>query len=424
MRIYIFYEHAFEPGGAPVGIRHFANALSSAHQVYLVGRRTHPLPQLLDGITPRTYRSLADLHRHLPGWLSADEPALLFLVGYFIRPNVGVAWHARRRGIPVVLHPIAQVDQIALSGKIFTHGCDIRRLEQRAVNHLTLSKRLAARLTPHAKQLYKHTAGALLNRFTEYVATLSAYERQRYLEQYARPETDFLLLPWGIDAFDASADTATSFYRDHLGLKDRRRNFVVWSRLDWHYKGLDRLLHGVRRARERLAGAPLPFRLYLCGPDYRTGSVRASRYITDHGLEEEVRLLLPGSYRAGDRSPLRDADASILLSRWDGSPRALRESIEYGVPIMVSPETNFGELVGTYNAGLVVDEPDDPDKVADALISLSDRELLVRCQRGAMGLVQALSWSAVAHRFVTQYAERQDRRTARPRLASRKATGS
>ena len=54
--------------------------------------------------------------------------------------------------------------------------------------------------------------------------------------------------------------------------------------------------------------------------------------------------------------PLKKADYSILLGKWDGSPRSLRESINYNVPIIVSRETNFEDLVNLTNCGIVLKE--------------------------------------------------------------------
>lgn len=402
MRIYIFYQDAFEPGGAPVGVRQLAMALGTRYEVCLVGRQgRHRSP--VGSVRTRAYRSLLGLIQNLPRWLRADRPDMLILVGFFLAPNALVARITRRLGIDVILHPIAQVDAATFSGKVFTHGCDVRELERRRINHLTPSKRLLDRISPLTKSAYVRSAGTMINRCSDYIAVLSPYERDRYQEEYPRPDRIFLQLPWGIDPIDTATDSPHHFYHRRYGAARSTRNFIVWSRLDWHYKGLDRLLHGVRHLRDRIGADAVPFRLHLCGPDYRAGSVLASRYIADHDLQDVVQLLLPGTYRAGDRSPLRDADASILLSRWDGSPRALRESVYYSVPVLVSRETNFGELVATYGSGRVVADADDPSSVSDCLHDLATQRQLCRYRRGAAQLAGALSWTSTAEEFVCQY---------------------
>ena len=53
--------------------------------------------------------------------------------------------------------------------------------------------------------------------------------------------------------------------------------------------------------------------------------------------------------------PFVSADYSILLSRWDGFPRSLRESIFYNIPIIASKETNFGDIINKTDCGYLID---------------------------------------------------------------------
>ncbi len=401
MRIAVFYEHAFEPGGAPIGIRHLVHGLSRAHDVTLWGKN-HPLDSpLLRHIQCRRYTGLRDLYCQLPGWIERDRPEALLLVGFFLLINVPVARLARRHGVPVILHPLAQVWDEAFQGKIFTDIYDVRRLEAQAVNKVNARHRLAGWLNPYLKKGFKYTAGHLLAQQSTGVAVLSKTERRQFLRHYPAFTPTFLPLPWGIDTIETPPRVAAHYYRDVLGCDAARPNFIVWSRLDWYYKGLDRLLEGVRVLQARLGGGKLPFRLYLSGPDYRAGSVQAARYIAAHGLEHSVALLLPGSYEPGSKAPLQDADASILLSRWDGSPRALRESLYYGRPVLVSQETNFAELVRATRSGLIVKDADDAEEVAGCLAALTEERRRARYAEGAMRLAQWLDWHLVADRFAT-----------------------
>ena len=49
-----------------------------------------------------------------------------------------------------------------------------------------------------------------------------------------------------------------------------------------------------------------------------------------------------------------DADFIVLFSRWDGFPRVLRESLSSGIPIIVSKETHFSEIINEFKVGIVV----------------------------------------------------------------------
>ncbi|MEM6338259.1 MAG: glycosyltransferase, partial [Bacteroidota bacterium] len=328
MRISIFYRNVFEPGGAPVGIRHLANRLAKRHDVALWGHATDDEWPLLDGVQQRSYVGRSELTRRLPGWIATDAPEILLVIGFFLPDNIPVVRAARRAGVPTVLHPMAQVWDSALKGKIFTHGCDVRALEKKRINRDGLVARVSNWLNPAAKRAFMHSVGRAMGLGTDAVAVLSDDERTQFQSYFPRPDRDFVTMEWGVDELETMPDDSAHFFRDTLGVSTDRPNLIVWSRLDWHYKGLDRLLNGVAEVKRRQS--EVPFRLYLCGPDYREGSVLARQFIAQHGLQDDVFVFLPGDYTPGSKTPLRDADASVLLSRWDGSPRALRESLLFG----------------------------------------------------------------------------------------------
>lgn len=396
MRITIFYNDAFQQGGAPIGVRHLAQQLARQHAVTLWGETTpHAFPELAS-VARRMYGTLGSLARALRTHLHDQRPDVVLVIGFFIHDNMLAVWQARRAGVPVVLHPLAQVWDRALEGKVFTHGCDVRELEAQLVNRDRLQQRVANRLNPYFKKAFMHTLGRYIARQSDRVAVLSSEERRQFQAHYPRPDEDFLPLPWGVDEINPTQPDTQHFFQDVLGYRDPVPNFIVWSRLDWHYKGLDRLLEGVRTVRDAWTGDERPFRLFLCGPDYREGSLQAQAFIDTHGLKEWVRVLYAGDYVPGSKTPLRDAEASVLLSRWDGSPRALRESLLLGTPIMVSRETNFAEIVQAHDCGMVIDNPDDPQEVAAGLLRMAEAQHMPAWQAGTAVVRTRLNWGAIA----------------------------
>lgn len=399
MNLSIFYEHGCEAGGAPAGVRNLAAGLErSGHDVQLIAQQCSGTRFEAPGVRVRTYRNRRDLRDRFAGWLAQDQPDAVLLIGFFIPANLVALDCATRAGVPVVLHPLAQVWPKALETKIFTNGWDVRSLERRKVNRPPLGQYAKILLSPVLKRAYMRTIGAPLGTRSSRIAVLSSEERRAFQHFFPRPNSDFLSLPWGIDPGWDRAGGQDDFFHATVGVTPGLANFVVWSRLDWHYKGLDRLLEGVRRDHAASNG-DLPYRLFLCGPDYRGGTVRARAYVARHGLAGTVKVLGPGDYQPGSLAPLRDADASILLSPWDGSPRALRESIALGTPIVVSRETNFGDLVDRFGCGTVVGDPDAPEQVARALRIASDGATLQRWRAGIARAAEVLEWTAIAGRF-------------------------
>ena len=86
------------------------------------------------------------------------------------------------------------------------------------------------------------------------------------------------------------------------------------------------------------------------GPNYNRGEEYISAKIKEQHLKNRVFLYEESVWR-GTTLPLQCADYSILLSRWDGYPRSLRESVSMSVPIIASEETNFWDLINKTNCG-------------------------------------------------------------------------
>ena len=91
------------------------------------------------------------------------------------------------------------------------------------------------------------------------------------------------------------------------------------------------------------------------GFDYNHGLSKIKNLISKLNLDKKV-IITPSKIWKSTKIPLIKADYSILLSRWDGFPRSLRESLYFNVPIIASIETNFSDLIQNFKCGYVVKE--------------------------------------------------------------------
>ena len=373
----IFYEDAFDTGGAPIGLQHLMRALSPHEPVYVYGKATSAQPDIGTAVR-REYPSAAKLPALLEEWLTVDRPVRMLVIGFFLPHNPIAVRVAHRLGVEVALHPMSQVSDVMFQDRVFTHGCDVTELEQQTVNAERIKDRVAAQVSPVAKKVFCATAGRFMTSRSTHLAALSREEARQVKALYPGSSLSYLAMPWGIDVESIPDESEESFYRrldaqardnsdvpgDNFAsaaatvaaddassgshetvpsdqvptgaaVATRPANFVVWSRLDFRFKGLDRALAGARWANEHTDGNP-GFRLYLSGPDYRGGTIAAQSFIDEFGLADVVKILGPEQYGAGSKAPLRDADATVLLSRWDGSPRTLREAAHFGTPMLVT----------------------------------------------------------------------------------------
>jgi glycosyltransferase involved in cell wall biosynthesis len=402
MKIAIFYRDVFLPGGMAGEIMGIANALANRHEVFVWGVEG-TISQAFDAkVQCKYYARIRDIRKQFSAWLRETKPDLVLLAGFFIIDNLPATRAIKQAGIPMVLYPLAQVTTPVMAGKIFTQDPDVRKLEQGGLQLPNLKEKLMIQINPMLKTAYLNSIGKFLTANSRMIAVLSEFEANHFRKYLPTYTGRFTQLRWGLDRKPEENDPR-HYYREVLGFADDKANYVYWGRLDWHYKGLDRLLNGVLHCVQSCKSNDVPFRLFLIGPDYRDGAQKIRKFIEAHQLQDVVHLMLPGSYPAGSKMPLRDASASIYLSRWDGFPRTLRESTLLNVPVLVSEETHFGALVTEHVSGIALTNPDEPREVSNALMALAEPERQNQFKTGAEALAPRLSWGEAVEVWLAEY---------------------
>ncbi len=140
------------------------------------------------------------------------------------------------------------------------------------------------------------------------------------------PAGPVAVIPNGVSRPPETVDKGA--LRRDLGLAEGTRVVLYVGRIDVRHKGLDVLLSGV-------AEAP-GWHLALVGPDHRGGQELLRRRADTLGVRERVHFCGPRSGRLLDEA-LRGAQLFGLMSRWEGFPMALLESLARGTPAVVSP---------------------------------------------------------------------------------------
>lgn len=124
------------------------------------------------------------------------------------------------------------------------------------------------------------------------------------------------------------------------------------------------------------------------------------RQIQSLGLGRTVHLL--GQRRDVD-SILREVDAGVMSSDWEGMPLFVFECMATDTPLVATAVGGLREIVQDGDTGLLV-APRDPGKLADALERLlSDRPLAQRLASTAARKLGEFTIDAVAARFADLY---------------------
>jgi glycosyltransferase involved in cell wall biosynthesis len=199
-----------------------------------------------------------------------------------------------------------------------------------------------------------------------------------------------VVIPNGVSLTKAEFDRDTS--RSVLELDPSAPIALFVGRLDVEHKGLDLFLRGIADTHD--------WHAVLVGPDHRGGRSRLETLAIELGIERRVhfRGVLHG--RALDEA-FAAADLFVLMSRWEGMPMSLLESLAHGTPVVVSPTVESLVGVERAGAGWVVTAAE-LGRVLSVIAGEHSRR--GAAARAALDLAKAYDWDKVAACYEAAYA--------------------
>ena len=177
---------------------------------------------------------------------------------------------------------------------------------------------------------------------------------------------------------------------------DSKIRIIFLSRLDWYGKGLDVLCDAIRQLSDKGYTHCLEFCFY--GPKENPNCERLFEYGT---------LSVYGGYVTGEKKneAFRNADIFILPSRSEGMPVTVLEALSYGVPCIVTPETNMAELIEINHCGWVVSlSASDICNTIEQIVAQFEQQrsrLFVNCIKTA----KSFDWNVIAEQSIDLYKE-------------------
>lgn len=202
--------------------------------------------------------------------------------------------------------------------------------------------------------IYRKTLGGFMLKFAKYIFVFSEFEQSEinklvgsnnFIYRFIRFECSIENRLIGTDKFSKSNGTL---------------KITFWGRLDYYYKGIDKISNEILRIKDQ----DLNFKIYLIGPDYNESYRLINDFIEKNSLCKNLEII--SDYERGTLGYLADSDYSVVLPRWDGYVRSIKESILLGVPVIVSKETNHDKTIMEMDCGYLIE----PDALGDLLVQL------------------------------------------------------
>ena len=228
---------------------------------------------------------------------------------------------------------------------------------------------------------------------------VSSLARKIFLEEYPVNPCLVTVLHPGVDTTSYERLERESCRREvrnryGIGLDDP---LILFVSMNFHIKGLDRVLRGLSHLRKGDPGAR--FRLLVVG---RGDENHYGRLATELGLGGAVifagaapKEKLPECYLAGD--------GYAMLSRFDTFGMVVLEAMAAGLPVLVGGQTGARDLVRDGENGFVIEDPDDAAAVADAIRRMLKGDHPAEMGMEARRTAREHSWDKVASEVVGIY---------------------
>jgi glycosyltransferase involved in cell wall biosynthesis len=320
LRIALFYAHYCQYGGFPRDWQRFACELAKlGHDVLVYCYEGPNIPPDYPGVTIRRidecrhgrFLSVRRFRNVLIGERASLD--VLEIVGCYFVDNVVVARVARSLGIPYIYAPLGHlapniVARHAIKKRLFIHGL--------------LKNVLSTALAVHV--------------FSETDA--------RWIERLG--QWPLIMTRLGAFKDDVPVALDRGYLRARLCVSENTLCVAYMGRLDVFGKGLLELLEGFARASPFVADS----RLVLIGPDEKGGRACLAERAHKLGLTNEVTFM--GSL--GDPAKFHavaSADIFVYPTRYDIVPRAIREAMSVGVPVITTQESHVSEMLVAAGTG-------------------------------------------------------------------------
>lgn len=174
---------------------------------------------------------------------------------------------------------------------------------------------------------------------------------------------------------------------------------IYLSRIDIHHKGIDMLLEALKIGETELND--MNFKLTF----YGSGKANDIKYLKEKVKTINLKIDIEGAvYDSAKIKILRNADILVLTSRYEGMPITILEALSFGIPCLITPETNFSDLIIKNNSGWITSSnASDISKILILAIKEYTQNKIQLRKNSRNAITGNYEWSVIAEKSIRVY---------------------
>jgi len=194
------------------------------------------------------------------------------------------------------------------------------------------------------KIIANHIFWAPMLKFAQAICYLNSEEKNNSIICNKR----FIIVPNGIEKINYLTKEQDS---------SRLTKIIFFGRFDIHHKGLDLMFLAFSKIKSELKERCV--KLHLYGGSIKGGKQASSdelqELIIKYNLNDFVVINAP-VFGKQKELILSRSDLMILTSRYEGMPMSILEALSFGVPVIITKNTNMAGIINEYQCGWVLSE--------------------------------------------------------------------
>jgi len=230
--------------------------------------------------------------------------------------------------------------------------------------------------------------------FNKFISRSSAIiylnENEKEKSVFKNLKSNYIIIPNGVDIYKNLQDNRQN--------NTKLLNILFLARIDIHHKGIDLLLQALNYldSKHLLDQFQISF--------YGYGDNKSIEYLNKKISMIASNVSYKGAIWGTEKiKAYLNSDIYILTSRYEGMPMSILEALSFGIPCIITNQTNMTNIIKEFNCGWITD--DNYLSIANTILyAIKDlKENKTEYKINSLRAAKEFDWKEIAKLSINQY---------------------